>query len=186
MEYQLLMGLKAAQSVEKAIHDLMERIKNPILDQPAQKWHRGDGIYRVVAPFHVFKAGDNILIKSYVHTRIVKLATPINKQEFIPYTKEFNYDTPYTPLEWVTYLRPLTIKEVWDLLPHMSRLIKSLCGYHQYMSFYPEYMCTDCFTQLGLELRQHAHVGSWCKHCKLCGKHTPVTTCRHSLKPIGR
>ncbi len=186
MEYQIMMGLEGSKAYEKAIQDWMYRIKNPILDQPAQKWHRGDGIYRVIVPFAGFKYLDYILLDNYTHTRIVKLASPWTKQEFIPWSKELNASMPFTPEEWNRHLRSPTKKELYRLLPHLSIRIKWLTGYNQYMSFYPEYMCTDCFTKLGLELREYRHVGSWCKHCKNCGKHTPVTTCRNSLKPIGK
>lgn len=185
MEYQLFMGLEGSIAYEKAIADLIDRLKNPILDQPKQLWHRGSGIYVVVKAFASFKYFDFILLDSYIHGAVVKLATPCAKQEFIPWTKEINAQMAFTPEEWKS-LRLPTKKELWKLLPHLSVRIRNLCGYYQYMSFYPEYLCTDCFTKLGLELQAHSHVGSWCKHCKKCGKQTPVTTHRNSLKSINR
>lgn len=183
MEYQILMGLELDQQWQKAVADLIERQKNPILDQPKQKWHRGAGIYRVLQPFSVFKPGDNILMQDYVHTRIVKLATPIEKTEFIPWTRELNAGTLFTPFEWETLFRPLNKDELWHLLPHLRYSIKDH-GEHLYMQFYPEFLCKECFPKFNLELKDPKFKVAYKSRCKSCGTEKRLTARRSYLKPI--
>lgn len=95
---------------DAALAEHMHRLNNPIHDQPKQKWHTGSGIYKVLQPFKGLSAGDNILLENYVHTRVVKLATPTERQVFYPYAPDFTSRMKFTPAEWKTLLRPLTTK----------------------------------------------------------------------------
>lgn len=136
MEYQLLMGLDAAKAWDENLKEYMWQLKNPVLDQPRQKWFTGEGVYKVLKPFHGLNEGDNILLLRYCHNRIVKLATPTEKQVFFNYEclnpeahilnrAYFSADMKFTPEEWQTLLRPVTKQEMKALMPHLSTYIKS-------------------------------------------------------------
>jgi len=187
MSYELLMGLEQSKAFDEAIQQWMWFEKNPILDQPKQKWHRGDGFYRVVLPFNELMVGDIILLQGYTHNRVVKIATPTEKQVFFNYDRNFNADMQFTPEEWLKII-PLTKRELFKILPHMSTYIKDNSGYSEIMRFYPENLCADCKKLLHLEIKKgwESWLGGGNKRCNNCGKSPIVTTRRNALKPIGK
>lgn len=186
-EYIIYGSAETFKQMDDAVALAVERIKNPILDQPAQKWHHGDGFYMVLKPFGEVKTGDSILLKSYVHTRVVKIATATEKQVFFNWREDFKADMKFTPEEWQS-LRQLTKRELLKIFPHLSDRIKHLHAYFAIIKFYPEEICSDCIKTLNLEIRKGWE--SWynngkphvCGNCKQPGR---FTTFRNALKPIG-
>lgn len=141
MEYQMLMGLNAQKKWDEALQEYMWYLKNPVLDQPKQKWYRGHGIYKVLTPFLGFQTGDNLLLDSSCHTSIVKLATPTEKQVFydvyylpdstVYNRKWFSASMEFTPEQW-SWLRELTKTEMVKLMPHISKYIKNNWSFKHY------------------------------------------------------
>lgn len=186
MEYQILMGLEASKQWDGAIKDLMHRLKNPILDQPKQQWHYGNGIYKVLQPFGSVVPGDNILLDSYTHNMVVKLATPTEKQVFCDWSEDFGPRMKFTPEEWNNKLRPLTTREIYNLLPHMSDRIKHLRGYFLFAKSLPEFMCTPCSEQFQIEVNKGWEKHKFQRRCNCCGKNKVIVRPRNAFKPIGR
>lgn len=186
-EYIIYGSAETFKQMDDAVALAVERIKNPILDQPAQKWHYGDGFYMVLNPFGDVKTGDVILLKSYVHTRVVKIATATEKQVFFNWREDFKADMKFTPQEWQS-LRQLTKWELLKIFPHLSDRIKHLHAYFAIMQFYPECVCSDCIKLLNLEIKEdwkQWHNSYYKKRCQNCHKVPAFTTFRNALKPIG-
>lgn len=186
-EYAIYGGIESTKQMGSAITELMWFAKNPILDQPAQKWHHASGLYMVLKAFGEVKAGDVLLFDSPTHSRVVKIATATEKQVFYSHTENFNANMKFTPHEWLS-IRPLTKRELLKIFPHLSDRIKWLHGYFAIMQFYPEYLCSDCIKLLNLEVKKgwekwvnnnKPHV---CPNCKQPGR---FVTFRNALKPIG-
>ncbi len=185
MEYEILMGLETAKLWDKAVEDHVYFLKNPI-QGPQQKWFTGYGFYKVLTSFNVLEPGNVILIDRYTHTRIVKIATPTQKQVFLLSSEDFNTRTKYTPENWFKLLRPLTPKEIYNLLPHMSKRIKVLAGYSAFAKSLPDYLCTPCMVKFNVEAKE-----GWGKHklqrrCNGCGINKAIVTPNSAFKPIGR
>lgn len=183
-EYIIYGGIESRKQMDEAVKELMWRSKNPVLDQPAQKWHYGDGFYMVLKPFGHAKAGDIILLKNYVHTRVVKIATATERQIFFDWSEDFKADMKFTPAEWKS-LRPLEKWELLKIFPHLSERIKHLHAYFAVMQYYPEYICEDCMSLLNLEVKG----GGWQNHhymktCCNCKKRPVKVYFRNALKPI--
>lgn len=75
------------------------------------------------------------MLEYFVHTSIVKLATPTTKQvwlnifcfnpeEYILNRNYFSASIRFTPEEWNNWLRPLTKQELIKLSPPISNYIK--------------------------------------------------------------
>lgn len=182
-EYVIYGSAETFKQMDKAVEQLVWFIKNPRLG-PEQKWHHGDGFYRVMKQFGPLETFDIILLKSYVHSRVVKIATATQKQVFYSYSEDFNASMKFTPEEWQK-LKPLSKWELLKIFPHLSDRIKHLYGYYAVMKSYPEKMCTDCWKSMNLKLQENRHIGTYSKRCDKCGKHPVVTTWNTSLKPIG-
>lgn len=183
-EYVIYGGIEMHKQMDEVVTEIVWYSQNPILDQPAQKWHYGDGFYMVLKPFGPVKPGDIILLKDYVHTRVVKIATATEKQVFFNWSEEFKASMKFTPLEWQS-IRPITKWELLKIFPHLSDRIKHLHAYFAIMQFYPQYICEECMTLLSLENKG----GGWENHHynKTCGncKRRPVKVyARNALKPI--
>lgn len=183
MSYEILMSADMHEQFNGAIKDYIWSLKNPIYDQPKQKWYGGNGIYRVLQPFGELKAGDNVLLDYMVHTRAVKVASATEKQVFYNYRKDFYSSMEFTPEDWFRLLRALTKQELIDLWPHMSPRMKAWTGIHSIMAFYPENVCTNCMGLLKLKIRDGRTGGYAHKRCNNCGKIPVVVTHRHSLIP---
>jgi len=182
-EYVIHGSSETFKQMDEAVSNAVWFINNPPLG-PEQKWHYGDGFYRVMKSFGPLETFDIILLKSYVHSRVVKIATPSQKQVFYNYEPNFNASMKFTPEEWQS-LKPLNKWEIMQIFPHLSDRIKHLYGYHAIMQFYPESMCTECYKQLNLEPRTSVPIGTYLQTCTRCNKKLCVTTYRNSLKPIG-
>lgn len=135
-QIEILTSLENNKKINDAVSDYVWQLKNPVLDQPKQKWHRANGFYKVLKPFHGLMPGDNVLMEYFIHTRVVKLATSKERQVFFDvinlepekYILDRNYfsaDMKFTPEQWGTWLRPLTKSELIKLLPHISNYIKT-------------------------------------------------------------
>lgn len=182
-QYVIYGSSETFKQMDKAMEDLVWSLNNPMLG-PEQKWHFADGFYKVLKAFGEAKVGDILLFKSYVHSRVVKIATATEKQVFFDYTENMKTGMKFTPEEFQA-IQPLTKWEIIKIFPHLSERIKHLYGYHAVMKFYPEKMCTDCWKSMNLELQENRHIGTCSKRCDKCGKHPLVTTWNTSLKPIG-
>ena len=182
-EFSILMSHEMQKKWDRAIKDHFE---NPYYDQPKEALKMGHGIYRVIRAFDCLVPGDNILLSWSVHTRIVKLATPSEKQAFLPYTKELNAYMYFTPEQMQNQIRPVTKDELYALLPHLSPRIKLRVGYQDYMMFYPELICSECCEKNGLEVKAGSENQHKNKRCGICDKRPILTYYRNALKPKGR
>lgn len=182
-EYVVYGSAETFKQMDEAISKAIWAHNNPMLG-PEQKWHYADGFYKVLKAFGEAKVGDILLFKSYVHSRVVKIATAAERQVFFDYKESMKTGMRFTPEEFQS-IQPLTKWEILKIFPHLSQRIKHLYGYYAIMQFYPEYMCTDCWKSLNLELRENCSIGPWNKRCYKCNKRPVIVTGRNSLKPIG-
>lgn len=183
-EYVIYGSAETFKQMDEAVSNLVWIMKNPRLG-PEQKWHHGDGFYRVMKQFGQLYTFDIILLKSYVHSRVVKIATATQKQVFYSYSEGFNASMKFTPEEWQK-LKPLSKWELLKIFPHLSDRIKHLHAYFAIMQFYPEYICEECIALLSLENKgggwENHHYNKTCGNCK---KRPVKVYARNALKPIG-
>lgn len=183
MEYQLLMGREFHNEFNKAIEDWMWFQKHPALG-PEQKWFYPRGFFEVLKPFRGLANGDIILIDSYPHSRVVKMATSTKKQEFINYSPEMNAHIKLTPHEY-SFLHPLTYKEIYKLLPHMSTRIRKMVGYSYWSKQLPEWICADCASKMPIEFKGEGKYKLQ-RRCNKCGTNKAICNNRSDFKPKAR
>lgn len=168
----------------KAIEEWIWFEKNPPLG-PEQKWIYPRGFLLVLKPFRGLNEGDVILIDSLSHARVVKIATPLKKQEFVNHSPELNAHIKLTPDE-ATALRSLTTKEIYRLLPHMSKRIRRWSGYRYWGQSLPEYICGDCASKMPVEYKEGEGKYKLQRRCNCCGKNKAICNNRNDFKPKGR
>jgi hypothetical protein len=132
-EYVMLGSLEFSNQMDEAVKEAVWFMKNPRLG-PEQKWHHAHGFYKVLSGFGPLKAGDFILMVSYVHYRVVKIATATEKQVFYSYEENFNANMKFTPAEWKA-VRPIDKWELLAIFPHLSERIKALYGNYALKQF---------------------------------------------------
>ncbi len=183
MEYQLLMGVEQHAQFNKAIEEWMWFQNNPPLG-PEQKWYYPRGFLRVLKPIIGLSVGDIILIDSLAHSRIVKLATATDKQEFINHSPELNTHSKITPEQNLSFEK-LTTKEIYRIIPHMSARIKHLSGYRHWAASLPEWICGDCARKMPIEFKEDGKYKLQ-RRCNCCGKNKAICNNRNDFKPKGR
>lgn len=184
MEYQILMGIEQYAQLCQSVEEHVWILNNPCLG-PEQKWFYPRGFLKVAKSFRGLSVGDTVLIDGYAHTRVVKMATSTQRQEFISYSRDMNTHIKLTPEEYSSF-KPLTTREIYRLIPHMSARIKHLVGYRYWSISLPEYLCVDCQSKMPIEYKDDKGKFRTQRRCNCCGKNKAICNNRSDFKPKGR